>query len=464
MKRKISALFLAMLTALTLSSCGSKNVLLFLNWGEYIDETLIEDFENLYNCEVQMDLGESNEIFYSKVSAGTTVYDVVCPSDYMVEKLYKNDMLAEIDFNKIPAFDKNNLRPGVKKIYDDMNVELTNIMDSYKNGSVDNYFIPYLWGTWGICYTTKKAGVEEAVVNSKNSWASLFDRSVLPAGTKVAQYDSHQHAYYAACRYLQNEGYEIDPQTELNDSNLEMIEKLIANMKYNAWGTDTIKKDIVSGNIDLGFMWTGDFLYYYCENAANITMDAYLAGDISIDEVGEFLDSITGEEAKYEKNGNSYDIGFNLYIPDDTIAFCDNLVITKDSVHKDLAHQFINFLISRNFDDTKVKNDVRDVEFTNDDPAYAYTYYVSYDAPYNDVYNDLVALKDTEFDQEMEDDFKASTGDAYDSDLYWVMYDYAIGIAFDKYYPYDSTKGTKLSCFDRKYIRKINNTFNNARA
>ena len=125
MKRKISALFLALLTALTLSSCGGKNVLLFLNWGEYIDESLLTDFENLYNCEVQMDLGESNEIFYSKVSAGTTVYDVVCPSDYMVEKLYMNNLLEELDFSKLSSFDDSNLRPGVKKIYTDMNQELS---------------------------------------------------------------------------------------------------------------------------------------------------------------------------------------------------------------------------------------------------------------------------------------------------------------------------------------------------
>lgn len=462
MKRRISSILLVLLTILTLSSCGSKDVLLFLNWGEYIDETLLEDFEALYNCEVQMDLGESNEIFYSKVSAGTTVYDVVCPSDYMVEKLYKNGMLAEIDFSQVNNFDKSNLRPGVQKIYSDMNQELKEqIGSSYVDGTVDNYFVPYLWGTWGVCYTTKKEGLKEAVTQNKNEWASLFDRSSLPAGTKVAQYESHQHAYYAACRYLEHEGYDINPQEELADSNLELIENLISKMNYNAWGTDTIKKDIVAGNIDVGFMWTGDFLYYYSENAANTAMDAYLAGDIKIDEVGAFLDAIMGDEAKFEANDNTYEIGFDLFIPEDTIAFCDNLVIPKDSAHKDLAYKFINFLISRSFEAEE------DQEFTNSDPAFTYTYYVDYDAPYIDVYNDLVALNETEFTKEMEDEFNdevASKVDPYESTLYGYMYDYANGKSFDKYYPYDSTKGTKLSCFHRKYITKINNTFNNARA
>ena len=459
MKRKISFLFLLLVSIITISGCSSKDVLLFLNWGEYIDETLLEDFESLYHCQVQMDLGESNEIFYSKVSAGTTVYDVVCPSDYMVEKLYMNDMLAEIDFDKISSFDSNNLRPGVKKIYSDMNEELKNHLgDTYQNGTVDNYFVPYLWGTWGICYTTKKAGIKEAVTESKNEWSSLFDRTKLPSGTKVAQYESHQHAYYAACRYLEHEGYEINPQIELNDSNLELIENLISNMNYNAWGTDSIKKDIVAGNIDLGFMWTGDFLYYYAENAASTAMNAYLANDVKIEEVGALLDAITGEDAIYEANGNSYEIGFDLFIPDDTIAFCDNLVITKDSVHKNLAHKFIDFMISRSIDNEE------EVSLINEDPAYTYTYYVCYDAPYNDVYADIVSLNETEFTKEIEDDFKASKADPYDSDLYWMMYDYALGIGFSKYYPEDSTKGTKLSYFPRKYIQKINNTFNNARA
>ena len=62
----MASLLLLGASLLTLSSCGSKDTLLFLNWGEYIDESLIESFEEEYNCTVQMDLGESNEIFYSR--------------------------------------------------------------------------------------------------------------------------------------------------------------------------------------------------------------------------------------------------------------------------------------------------------------------------------------------------------------------------------------------------------------
>ena len=114
--RKIFNLFLLVVLSLSITSCASKNVLLFLNWGEYIDEAMIEEFEKEYNCEVVMDLGDSNEIFYSKVRGGTTCYDVVVPSDYMVKKMYDNDMLLELDFTQIPNYNKNNRLSGVSAI------------------------------------------------------------------------------------------------------------------------------------------------------------------------------------------------------------------------------------------------------------------------------------------------------------------------------------------------------------
>ncbi len=77
MRKKISICFLIICFSFLLGSCQRRNVLLFLNWGEYIDETMLEEFEKEYNCDVIMELGESNEIFYSKVSSGTTCFDVV---------------------------------------------------------------------------------------------------------------------------------------------------------------------------------------------------------------------------------------------------------------------------------------------------------------------------------------------------------------------------------------------------
>ena len=106
--------FAFVFSAISASNMG--DVLLFLNWGEYIDEAMIDAFEEEYGVTVKMSLGDSNEIFYSKVSSGTTVYDVVCPSDYMVEKMYANGYLEPIDFKRIDTFAKRYLKSiGIDK-------------------------------------------------------------------------------------------------------------------------------------------------------------------------------------------------------------------------------------------------------------------------------------------------------------------------------------------------------------
>ena len=169
MKRRISSLILLVVFLLAASSCSNRQVLLFLNWGEYIDESLIEAFEKKENCTVVMDLGESNEIFYSKVSGGTTVYDVVCPSDYMVEKMVQRDMLSKIDLDLVPTYkeylEKQQLLAGVQSI--------AGLLEAQVEG-ISEYYVPYLWGTWGIMYSTRKAGLEEAVLTQENAWSSLF--------------------------------------------------------------------------------------------------------------------------------------------------------------------------------------------------------------------------------------------------------------------------------------------------
>lgn len=444
MRKRISFVFLSFFFLFALCSCQSRRVLLFLNWGEYVDEEMLEEFESLYNCEVAMELGESNELFYSKISAGTTCFDVMCPSDYMVLKMAQNDMLQEIDFSRIPNYKKEDRMPGVKGIAENLESKMTGIT---------KYYVPYLWGTWGIVYSIYKEGLKEAVTTAENEWASLFDRSILPAGTRVAMYDSNLHSYYAACRYL---GF--DTEAELSKDELNQIYSLIKNMKYDAWGTDDIKKDIVAKNRDLGFMWTGDFLYYYCENVASTVIDAYLAKDVEIEEFNKMIGTITTDAGIYK---DKYQVGFDIFIPNDTIAFCDNLVIPKHAANYDLALEFINFMCGR------------DEGPNHADPAFANTYYVSYNAPYVGLYDDIVSLRDVEFSTADLEGF--STDSAYDSDLFWKVYDMAIGIAFDKYYPKEEKiilsdgkekhyKGDILATFSRKYINTINSTFNNAKA
>lgn len=462
MKKRIASLGLIALGLLTLSSCGQNDdTLLFLNWGEYVDDTLIEKFEEKYNCTVQMDLADTNEIFYAKTKSGTTVYDVICPSDYMVERMYANDLLEKLDYSKLPHLKREDYKLTTKKIYKDMNTNLAKKIDGYVDGTIDNYAVPYLAGTWCIMYNTKKPGLEDAVINNKeNQWASLFNRDTLPQGTTVGMYDSHQHDYYAVSKYLGLDPYEEQPKSEL-----DKISKVISSMNYDMWGTDNLKKKIVEDVLDLAFMWTGDFIYYYYLEAAKRGCDAYANGDITEEECATFIDALTSGDKKYEVNGKTYEIGYDAFIPDDTISFCDNLVINKEASNKDLAYKFIDFMITQESEDE---------EDPTNYPAYLNTYYVGYDAPYNKVYDDVSSLNDPEvFTEDVFESFdpKASLDDRYDSDLFWAFCDYTVGICFSKYYENDQDlidnnlepKGNILAFFDRKYVNTINTTFNNAR-
>ena len=484
MKKKLSLLAFIGFMLFALSSCTNRITLLFLNWGEYIDESLLDEFEDLHNCNVSMDLGESNEIFYSKVFAGTTVYDVVCPSDYMVMKMYKKGLLEEINFEQgddpdntkyISSYNPDtDIREGVKSIRDDM--------ISGTDEDIVKYYVPYLWGTWGLMYSTKKDGLENAVINNPDGpWAYLFRKNV-PNGTRIAMYDSHQHAYYSACRYL---GKDVDK--ELPQSELDEIRKLVEKTKFNAWGTDNIKKNIVADNLDLGFMWTGDFLYYYAEQAADRACRALIDDKISNDELVPFLDAILDNDAddttvsRTYKDLNQYEIGFDIYIPTDTIAFCDNLVIVKDKSRSNrktqLIYDFINFMSSQKIDlrNEEAKEEDPDGENASDDdfiyPTDANTQFVCYDTPFIKTYHGILELRDDEtiYDEDLLSDLKmnGSTSDASsynDSDIYWAAYNYALSIAFEKYYPENGKVGSILGSFDRKYVNLINNTFNNARA
>ena len=82
-------------------SNASKQVIVY-NWGEYLDPTVLDMFEEETGISVIYEEYETNEIMYPKVQSGAIAYDVVCPSDYMIQRMLENDLLAEIDFDNIP--------------------------------------------------------------------------------------------------------------------------------------------------------------------------------------------------------------------------------------------------------------------------------------------------------------------------------------------------------------------------
>ena len=122
------------------------------SWGEYIDESLIDEFEAATGITVNYVTVESNEALYSQLQQGGVNYDVIVPSDYMISQLIEEDMLAELDYDKIPNFSL--------------------IGDQFKNLSYDpenKYTVPYTWGTLGIIYNSTMVDGEIT------SWDAMFD-------------------------------------------------------------------------------------------------------------------------------------------------------------------------------------------------------------------------------------------------------------------------------------------------
>ena len=144
--KKFVSMVLVLVMAFSLAACsgtgsgkgGGKKTLKVYNAGEYMNLDLLDEFEEKYDCTVVYETFESNEMMYTKLSAGES-YDILIPSDYMIERLIKEGYLQEVDWDLMT--NRGNL--------------MDNVMDmSYDPGN--KYSVPYFWGTVGILYDTTK--------------------------------------------------------------------------------------------------------------------------------------------------------------------------------------------------------------------------------------------------------------------------------------------------------------------
>ena len=236
MKRIIAFALTVMMTVGLLAGCGDggkeQRVVNVCSWGEYIDESLIGEFEAQTGIHVNYQTAESNEALYSLIKMGGADFDVIVPSDYMIARLIDEDMLAELDYSHIPNFDL--------------------IADTYKNLSFDpenRYTVPYTWGTLGIIYNTTM------VSQPITSWSAMFDPQY--AG-QVLMINNSRDALAAALLYL---GYSINTTDE---SQLEEAFGLLKQAKdsgvYQAFVMDEVFQKMEGGNAAVAMYYAGDYL------------------------------------------------------------------------------------------------------------------------------------------------------------------------------------------------------------
>jgi len=205
----------------------SKELNLFV-WTEYIPPDMQECFELVYGIKVNRDEYSANEEMYAKLSAGSTAYDLVQPTDYVVSLMIRQGLLHELDHAKLPA--------------------LKNFDPNYLNFPFDpnnKYTIPYQAGTDAIVYNA------DTVANPPKSWADLWKPEY--AGKMIFLDDSRATIGIT----LLTLGYDVNTKdpAQLEEAKTKLAE-LIPNVK--AFDSDSPKTALIAGDVDLGMTWTGE--------------------------------------------------------------------------------------------------------------------------------------------------------------------------------------------------------------
>ena len=207
--------------------------------GEYISDDLINNFEDETGIKLYITTFDSNESMYTKLLGGT-VYDLIIPSDYMIERLISEKMIQELDQSKITCMDK---------IYD----QILNM--DFDPGN--KYSIPYFWGNVGICYD--KTLIDPKDVESEG-WNVLRNQKYKGM---IYMYDSIRDAFMMAEKAL---GFSMntDNEDEINKAYEWLID--IAKNMEPAYVTDEAIDGLANGEKAMGMMYSGDAAYIHAEN------------------------------------------------------------------------------------------------------------------------------------------------------------------------------------------------------
>lgn len=302
MKKRIALMLAAALTAGALSGCGGgsspdakekygSDTLKVYNWGEYIGADVVSDFEDEFGVKVVYENFDSNEMMYTKLQAGDS-YDVLVPSDYMIERMMREDMLQKLDLSLIPNYDL--LLDEVRGLPYDKNNE---------------YSIPYFWGTVGIVYNKNKVSQEDL----KQGWNVLKNAKYKD---RIYMYDSERDSFMVALKAL---GYSMNTENkdEINKAYQWLCEQ--RNTMNPIYVTDEVIDNMANGMMDMAVVYSGDAAYileeneemgyYMPEEGTNIWSDAMVIPKNAENPklAHEFINYILTYDASY---ANTEEVGY----------------------------------------------------------------------------------------------------------------------------------------------------------
>ena len=294
--------------AMMLLGCSEdrNHILKVYNWADYIDEDLLDEFEHWYyeqtgeEVEIIYQTFDINETMLSKIELGHEDYDVVCPSDYIIERMLRNDLLLPIrkDFGSTPNY-LDNIAPYIVE-------QFNNIEGNGKNAN--DYAVGYMWGTVGVIYNTKYVAEDDA-----RSWNVLCNPAYQG---KILMKDAFRDVYTALLIGLSKDAIDAGEKdlTELTfDTSAEsiaLVENYLNSFKEGVagWEADFGKEQMTKELAWLNLSWSGDAQW-------------------AIDEAAEM------------------DVELDYAIPEEgSVVWFDGWVIPKYARNVKAASYFINFM------------------------------------------------------------------------------------------------------------------------
>lgn len=277
MKKHIPTLMAALCAgALLLAGCGKKDdTLRLFVWSEYVPQGVIDLFTAETGIKVAMEEYSSNEEMLAKLLAGGGAYDIIQPSEYTIEALIKDNLLHELDQNKIP--------------------NLKNIAPEFRNMPFDpgnKFSVPWMAGFVGIVYNA------ETVTTPVVGYRDVFTDE--HAGRIVILDDAREIVTWG----LATAGI---PVNDVSDQNLETIKPMLRDWlsKVKVYDSDSPRTPMLSGDTDIGIVWSGEGALLFDENPK-----------------------------------------FQWVMPAEGVhMFVDNLAIPKTARNKEMAEEFMNFIL-----------------------------------------------------------------------------------------------------------------------
>lgn len=246
-------------------------ILKVYNWADYIDEDLIAEFEEWYEeqtgeeVKVIYQTFDINEVMLTKIEKGHEDYDVVCPSEYIIERMLRNNLLLPInkDFGSTPDY-TGNVSPYVQDQFGKMSSNTINAND---------YAVGYMWGTTGIMYNTAMVSKEEA-----STWGILWDPKY---ENKILMKDAVRDVYGSIMMYVRQDEIKngkVDRATVMNDGSDESLKQfedtmIAAKNNIAGWEVDFGKERMVQGKAWVNVTWSGDAMWAMEEVGDAVDLD-----------------------------------------------------------------------------------------------------------------------------------------------------------------------------------------------